>query len=259
METQEADIAAWLLLSLLTGTLLFSLFMLLVIRSIRQRMSLLCGSRPPRRPRPALGGAGGGSTHFLDRLQGWVAVRSSSPEAVRDALGLESSAYCSWAEESGGPSPECRLFITPPAGEWILVFGPRLPTPDEDIDRCFRFLSHLSLGLGEAQYFYSDTATFQHAWARMVDGRVVRAYAWYGKTLWNQGRRTDAECKTRVRTYAYEEAPPATALGMQDVYRRNAEQVFALAGRWSINPRQISLSLSLSPGLSGDLSFLRPY
>ena len=257
MESQDADIAAWLLMGLVMGTLMGLFFMLILIRCLRRRLVPYDGA--PGARRTIVPSASGVPVHFLGRLHGWVAVRHSRPEDVRDALGLSRPVYCDWSAGFSRPAPGSRLFISPPVGEWILVFGPRLPTPDEDIDRCFRFLAHLSRSQGEAQYFHSDTVSCQHAWARMVDGQVIRGYAWHQETIWNQGEITDAERKTGVRTFDYEEAPDPAALGMREVYRLNAERVFGIAERWSINPRRIRHSPMLPPGLSGDLSFQRPY
>jgi hypothetical protein len=68
----------------------------------------------------------------------------------------------------------------------------------------------------------------------------VRAYAWAGKTLWNQGIRTRAELDLGVRCFQYFESPDRTSsFGQSDIVMLNTEKVPSLAARWSIDPADI--------------------
>src|SRR5258706_4896689 len=120
----------------------------------------------------------------------WLAIRSVTPEAVRAML-TDKNAF----------------LISPCMNGWVIVSGSGLPDPSEDVDECFRFLLGLSRKLGHVQYFSADTVLNHHAWVQVESGRVLRAYAWAGKTLWNQGRATQAENELGMKCYDYAAAP----------------------------------------------------
>jgi hypothetical protein len=66
---------------------------------------------------------------------------------------------------------------------------PRPAQSDRRRGRVFSFSDALSRKLGHVQFFYADRLLHHHAWARMDEGCVTRAYAWTGETVWNQGAR----------------------------------------------------------------------
>ena len=124
---------------------------------------------------------------FAPRPASWLAVRSPDRKAVQAALGLNHFAPCSWAEGMTGGHG---FFIGPPVNGWIIVTGSGLPNPDSDADECFRFLTELSRKLGHVQFFQAERVLHHHAWVRVENGVVKRAYAWAGETVWNQGAKT---------------------------------------------------------------------
>ncbi|HVY72334.1 MAG TPA: hypothetical protein VHH73_20535 [Verrucomicrobiae bacterium] len=181
----------------------------------------------------------------------WLAIRCLNPPAVRDALDLQDATLCGWVEGLTRLGDD-HLFITPPLNGWVLVFGSALPAPEDDIDRVFHFLQNLSRQLGEVQYFAANRVVDHHAWARMVDGRVRRAYAWTGETVWNDGEKTDAERRLSLRCLHYGETRQ-TLFGSND--RPNADRIFALAARWSLDPTTIEpVTERHSQGILGSLS-----
>ncbi len=164
----------------------------------------------------------------------WLAVKSRRLSAVQNALGLHNTKPCSWSE---GLADEHKLFIAPAIKGWILVFGSGLPDPDDDIDACFRFLVRLSRKLGRVQFFSANRVLQHHAWACLRSGRVVRAYAWAGKTLWAQGRVTAAEKELRLQFLDYGE--PAERISLGDTIAANVEKIPSLAAHWSLDPARI--------------------
>jgi len=175
----------------------------------------------------------------------WLAVRSVSPEAVKEALGLNHAAPCSWIE---GLTGDHAFFISPRVNAWVIVTGLALPTPTEDVDACFIFLSTLSRKLGHVQYFYAETFSRHHGWARLDDGCVTRAYAWAGATVWSQGIETLPEIEAGVKTFGY--GDQSTTL--TDV-ETNFEKVPLLAERWSLDPAGVKLnSIRQSIGIAGE-------
>ena len=93
--------------------------------------------------------------------------------------------------------------------------------------------------------FYASRLPHHHAWARLDDGCVTRAYAWSGETVWNQGIETLPETEADMKC-------PATAnirATMLDA-EMNFEKVPQLAARWSLDPAEVKLHSRLSPPAS---------
>jgi hypothetical protein len=175
-------------------------------------------------------------TGSLHRPGLWMTIRNRNLHSVQSALGLHNPKPCTWLE---GFTGEQGLFISPPVNGWILVVGSDLPDPGEDIDVCFRFLLELSRKLGQVQFFNAHRVLNHHAWVHMEAGRVVRAYAWAGKTLWNQGIKTRAELDLGLKCFRYLEGPERARLGQSDVIATNTDKVPLLAARWSFDPAAV--------------------
>jgi hypothetical protein len=117
--------------------------------------------------------------------------------------------------------------------------GSALPNPCDDEDVAFRFLLQLSRKLGHVQFFSAGGIFNQHAWVRVDTGHVYRAYAWSGKTLWNQGELTDAEKDLGMKCYDYWQSPSGSFFNRSDSGAANADKVHLLAARWSLDPDEI--------------------
>jgi hypothetical protein len=181
----------------------------------------------------------------------WLAVKAVHPSVVQAALNLHGPTPCSW-EEGLAEAHEDKLFISPPLAGWVLVVGSGLPEPAEDPDRCFHFLTGLSRKLGHVQFFSVSRVVHYHCWALLERGRVYRAYAWGGETLWNQGPVTAAEKALDMLCldYASEQNPFA----LREALSANAEKVNQLAARWSIDPGAISPEMWRGRGIVGAFS-----
>jgi hypothetical protein len=188
-------------------------------------------------------------TNSPSRPACWLAVRSVSPEAVRSALGVNRASPCSWVEGLAGSH---EFFISPRVHGWVIVTGLGLPSPSDDVDACFLFLTALSRKLGHVQFFYAEKFSRHHGWARLDDGCVTRGYAWTGETVWNQGNKTLPEIAAGVKTFNYGEHS-ATILDAETNY----EKVPQLAARWSLDPAEVKLdSTRQSIGLAGESAFI---
>jgi hypothetical protein len=165
----------------------------------------------------------------------WLAVRSVEAERVRSALA-----------GSG------KFFISPRVNGWVVVTGPDLPNPGEDVDACHLFLTALSRELGHVQYFHAEKFSNHHAWARMDDGCVTRAYAWAGETVWDQGAKTLAENRLGMKCFGYGEHLDAAFWTLTENAVANVEKVPLLASRWSIDPAV----LHRAHGITGESSRL---
>ena len=224
----------------------------IVLRTVRRRpqLSLIPVRIPALVNRPVANLA-----HPLPPVPGrWLAISGSNLAAVQRALGIDHATPCTWSEGLAVAGQQM-VFLTPPIQGWILVFGAALPDPAKDVDRCFVRLTALSQELGQVQFFSSHLDPRQHAWAMLERGRVVRAYAWAGRTLWNQGAMTPAERECGLTCLDYG-AEDDSSIGL-NVTRmiHNAEHVAELAGRWGINPAAVAARLWRDgQGIAGEIS-----
>ena len=189
----------------------------------------------------------------LDLPEQWLAIRSGNIAAVQETLGLSNPRRCSWQKGFSIAGVE-RLFISPPVNGWILVVGPALPAPEEDVDFCFHFLSHISQRLGHVQFFSLNHALNHHCWVRAHTGRIERAYAWCGETLWNQGKMTPEESVLGMACHPYGRS--LEEIEFQEMHRltTNTENISRLAARWSLNPAALKPEVfAASTGITGDL------
>ncbi len=189
---------------------------------------------------------------LFHRPTSWLAIKTRNLLAVQSVLGLHNVKSCSWLE---GMASDESLFIAPPVNGWILVMGCGLPDPSDDVDACFRFVREVSRKLGHVQFFSASRILQHHAWVKADGGRVLRAFAWAGKTLWHQGTITSAEKELKLKTPDYEESPERVAFGQSDAIAANIEKVPLLAARWSLDPARIEWRfLERELGIAGESS-----
>ncbi len=189
---------------------------------------------------------------FMRRPNCWLAIKSRNLLAVQSALALHNPKPCTLLR---GLTGEEKLFIAPPVKGWILVTGSGLPEPSEDVDACFRFLVEVSRKLGQVQFFSASRVLHHHAWVKADGGRVLRAYAWDGKTLWKQGVRTPAERELEVTCFDYLESSQRSLFGQPDLAAANVDKVPLLAARWSLDPARLDERLvETERGVAGELS-----
>jgi hypothetical protein len=196
---------------------------------------------------------------LLENHGRWLAVRSTNAAAIQTALALDNPAPCSWADMLSRLE-EGKLFISPPVADWTLIVGQGLPDPGDEVDECFHFLRHLSSKLGQVQFFSVNRALGHHAWAHAVDGRILRAYAWCGETVWNQGDVTSAELGLGMSCLGYGQTADSGGFGAASPEEINSDRIFALAARWSVDPAVIEAAvLDGTTGITGDLSRSRSH
>ena len=181
----------------------------------------------------------------------WLAVRGRSLLDVKSALGVANAKPCPVADAL---ETDQRIFISPPVNGWVLVVGSDLPDPAEDVDACFRFVVNASRRLGHVQFFAANPILHQHAWVRADKGRVVRAYAWAGRTVWKQGKRTPAEEELEVCCPDSSAEAASPLQGGWEAAAANTEKVALLASRWSLDPGSLEPSAwQVGQGLAGEV------
>ena len=196
---------------------------------------------------------GGLIPNSLNSPEQWLAIRSGNVTAVQETLGLSNPQRCSWKDGFAISGVE-RLFISPPVNGWILVIGPALPAPEEDVDFCFHFTSHISKRLGHVQFFSLNSALSHHCWVRAHTGRIERAYAWCGETQWNQGTMTPEESALGLECHDYGRCVEDLDFHQVDSLNKNTANVSKLAALWSLNPTALEPEIfAESAGITGEL------
>jgi hypothetical protein len=250
---KDGDLIAALLLLLLGVALGIGVTCLLIVVHFLRKGHLT--NRPPARKRAELL-ARERRLHapVFNLPSRWLAIRSGNPQLVQAALGLNNPKPCSW-EEGLSAAHEQKLFISPPIRGWVLVMGSSLPEPNDDVDKCFRFIVELSRKLGQVQFFSLNRAVNHHAWVHAEQGVIQRAYAWSGKTLWNQGTLTRAEIELVMKCYGYGEGEERVDYGRPDPAVLNTERLPLLASRWSLDPTSLDARMfKENQGIAGRLS-----
>ena len=254
VSTLDTKQFTWLLMLIPFSAVIIG-FMLYLFRFQRGRRNSPVSNEPVYGP--GFSAHRRGYRNPFDQPCRWMAVRSQDLAGVQQALGLVHPTPCSW-EEGITEAGEHKLFVSPAINGWILVVGAGLPEPGDDVDKCHHFLMELSRKLGHVQFFSVNRVLNHHAWALIERGCVFRAYAWAGRTLWNQGPLTAAEKDVGMVCFDYATDPADYAL--QDTWTNNPEKIGRLAGWWSVDPSTIGEKASAARhGIVGDLSHSRPH
>ena len=174
----------------------------------------------------------------------WLAVRCDEAVAVVDALGLEDAEPCNWNSGVGAIYDDwlggSRIFVSPPVDGWTLVVGLPLPHPMGPgfVDKCTPLLVELGGAFEEVQYFFSYPAIDYYAWARVKDGRLVRAFAVSDEgIIWNKGRTTKEERALGLRLFELRGVKGRKGdAGGELILHPTEDHVMRLASQWSIDP-----------------------
>jgi hypothetical protein len=210
----------------------------------RARKAHHASSENPESPDPSI--------WFFDRPNRWLAVRCSSLLKVQTVLGLNNPTPCPLLE-GFTRLHERKLFISPPVKGWIVVVGNCLPDAADDVDKLYHFLMKVARSLGSVQYFSANRVLNHHAWVRIENERVYRAYAWAGETLWNEGDHTAAESELEVKCYDYGDTPLPFPFTARDSHVANTDKVMQLAAKWSVDPMAVT-NQKAGLGIAGEIS-----
>lgn len=176
----------------------------------------------------------------------WIAARTSDPQRVAEALGLRDLRISSWRDGLAA-AYGAQVFVTPPLSGWVLAVGATLPasngegTPDTHLP----WFQALAGRFPEVQYFSTHRVVEWHAWAKAVNGVIVRRYAWLGEqgcSIWDDGTPTPEEAKLGLKF----------PVDLDSATCPDEDHVLAMARAWSIDPGRIDqLDLPPSLGLVG--------
>jgi len=128
----------------------------------------------------------------------WFAVRASDPASVLDALEFGPGTQANWASGLSAAYDYGTewAFVSPPVDGWVFVVGGSLPQPfalnpplfkvQHEIGRRFDvLLSRLMKKFDDVQYFGTHRVVSLGAWARALNGKPVRIFAFAAAGLLN--------------------------------------------------------------------------
>jgi hypothetical protein len=186
----------------------------------------------------------------------WLAIRSRDPRLVAERLGLDGAAPCNWDSGLGSVYDlklgQHMMFVSPPVNGWVFVCGLALPHPVGPgfVDKVTPLLVDLGGRFAEVQYFYTYPPIDLFAWARLIDGRLVRAFAAGDEgILWNKGRIGREERELGLKMFELRGVRGRVGdAGGEMILHPTEEQVLQMARKWSIDPTALG-SMRAEPGL----------
>jgi hypothetical protein len=178
----------------------------------------------------------------------WLAIRSKYPHAVVQALGLLEPEPCNWDSGIGAVYEDrfgaTRVFVTPPIKGWTFVVGLPLPHPVGTgfVDKCTPLLVDLGGRFAEVQYYFSFPPIDFYAWARVREGRLVRAFAVTDEgVVWNKGRTTKEERALGLKLFELRGVRERKGdAGGEIILHPTEDHVMRVAQRWSLDPTTLN-------------------
>lgn len=186
--------------------------------------------------------------HGFGYKMSWLAFRTRDTLSVVEALGLVAPEPANWNSGIGTVYDdrlgENHVYVTPPVNGWTFVVGLSLPHPvsAQFVDK----LTPLMVGLGgrfiEIQYYFSYPLLDFFAWARVVDGHLVRAFAIGDEgVVWSKGKPTREEHALGLGMFELRGVKGRRGdAGGELILYPTEEHVMRLAQRWSLDPTRLS-------------------
>lgn len=177
----------------------------------------------------------------------WLAVRTRDTFAVLEALGLTVREPCNWSSGIGSIyDPKLgqeHVYVTPPVNGWTFVVGLPLPHPVSRsyVDKLTPLLVELGGRFIEVQYFFAYPPIDLYAWARVLDGRLVRAFAASDEgVIWSKGKTTKEERALGLKLFELRGVKGRRGdAGGELILHPTEHHVMRLAHRWSLDPTKL--------------------
>lgn len=182
--------------------------------------------------------------HPFGYRMSWLAIRSRDTAAVIERLGLQACESANWKSGLGAIYDTqlggSRIFVTPPVNGWTFVVGSALPSPmgRRFIDKSVPFLLDLGDRFVEVQYYSNHAGIDYFAWARVIEGRLVRAFAINDEgVIWNRGKPTKEEKAMGLKLFEVRGVRGRKGdAGGEILLYPTDQHVMQLAAKWSVDP-----------------------
>ncbi|MBU2581916.1 MAG: hypothetical protein KJ622_09380 [Alphaproteobacteria bacterium] len=177
----------------------------------------------------------------------WLAVRTDDGEELARAIGLSNFMAANWNSGIGTVYDDALggsyVYITPTIDGWTFVVGLGLPHPVgvAFIDKLTPLLISLGGKYTEVQYFFTYPLIDFFAWARMKDGKLVRAFAVNDEgVVWNKGRISKEERALGLRLFELRGVRGRSGdAGGELVLYPTEDHVLQIANGWGIDPTRL--------------------
>ncbi len=187
----------------------------------------------------------------------WFAVRTRDTRAVVEALGLRHVQSANWRSGIGSIYDDrigaTHIFVSPPVNGWTFVAGLPLPHPVGPgfVDKFMPLLEGLGSRFVEVQYYSAYPLIDFFAWARLIDGRILRAFAIGDEgVVLNVGKTTRDERTLGLKLFELRGVKGRKGdAGGAIILHPTEEHVMRLAGRWGIDPINIERAPASEPAL----------
>lgn len=177
----------------------------------------------------------------------WFAVKTNDTQAVLDALKLKNIQISNWRTGIDG-AYEGYYFISPAINGWTLVINSIMPDlSGTESPSPLTVISDLSLSFGEACYFGTHRVVEYHAWAKSINGKLVRAYGYLGETgetIINQGEISKEELENNLIF---------TDSDVEEPNLPDEEDVLFIAKKWTVDPQMENDNYQTGTGFIGIL------
>ena len=178
---------------------------------------------------------------------GWFAVRTRDTRAVVAAFGLSEVQACNWRSGIGSVYDntlgENRIYVSPPVNGWTFIAGLALPHPVTPafVDKFTPLLTDLGQRFVEVQYYMAYPPLDLFAWARVIEGKTIRAFAVGDEgVILNAGKTSRDERSLGLKLFELRGVKGRKGdAGGALILHPTEEHVMRLAGRWSIDPIKI--------------------
>jgi hypothetical protein len=177
----------------------------------------------------------------------WMAVRTRNTASVVEALGLVETQACNWDSGIGcaydAKLGQTHIYVTPPVNGWTFVVGLPLPQPvgRNFLDKATPLLVGMGGRFIEVQYFLAYPPLDFFAWARMLDGRLMRAFAIGDEGLiWSKGKTTKEERTLGLKLFELRGVRGRRGdAGGEMILHPTEDHVIRLAQVWSLDPTKL--------------------
>lgn len=177
----------------------------------------------------------------------WIAVKTVDTEAVLAEMQLKNVQVANWNTGIKG-AYEGYYFISPPILGWTLVINSIMPDlTDTKSPSPLTAISDLSQKFGEAYYFGTHRVVEYHAWAKAVNGQVVRAYGYLGEggeTLIDEGKISQEEMENDLVFTGFDVDEPKLP--------REGDVLF-IAKKWTVDPLMQQGNYQIGTGYVGTI------